>query len=139
MSKRNQNRHQNQNVAAQVEENQVEQEQEQEVIENQIENPPEEPKVEEAPAEAPAPPKVEVLRVDGLTRDEYLANCGGVKSTAIRKLHAAGYKVGPIAKFLSIKYQHARNVLIQPLGAKVPVVTVAQPAVEQTEEESAAA
>jgi hypothetical protein len=67
------------------------------------------------PAGAPT-----VQLVEGLTREEFLAKHNGNKSSAIRALHAAGMKVGPISKFLDIKYQHARNVLIQPLGAKVP-------------------
>ena len=39
----------------------------------------------------------------------------GSKSAAIRALAGAGHKTGPIAKCLGIRYQHARNVLSQPL------------------------
>lgn len=36
------------------------------------------------------------------------------KSAVIRLLGTAGYKTGDIAKFLEIRYQHARNVLKTP-------------------------
>ena len=37
------------------------------------------------------------------------------KSAIIRFLNAEGHKNGPIAKFMGIKYQFVRNVLIQPV------------------------
>jgi hypothetical protein len=37
------------------------------------------------------------------------------KSAIIRLLSAEGHKNGPIAKFMGIKYQFVRNVLIQPV------------------------
>jgi hypothetical protein len=72
----------------------------------------------QAPTATPANPQVQL--VNGLTKEQFLTSHGNNKSKAIRALHAAGMAVGPISKFLGIKYQHARNVLIQPLGAKVP-------------------
>lgn len=44
----------------------------------------------------------------------------GTKSAAIRALYAEKKTVSEIAKILDIKYQHVRNVLQQPLGAKLP-------------------
>lgn len=35
------------------------------------------------------------------------------KSATIRFLHSQGYKVGDIARFMGIIYQHARNVIKQ--------------------------
>jgi hypothetical protein len=37
------------------------------------------------------------------------------KSAVIRKLHADGMKRTEIAKIMHIRYQHVRNVLVQPL------------------------
>lgn len=37
------------------------------------------------------------------------------KSAVIRYLAAQGMKKGDIAKLLDIRYQHVRNVLVQPL------------------------
>ena len=36
------------------------------------------------------------------------------KSASIRALDAEGYKRGDIARFLKIRYQHVRNVLVNP-------------------------
>ena len=44
----------------------------------------------------------------------------GSKSAAIRGLNAElGWKPGPISKALGILYQHARNVLLQPLKRQI--------------------
>lgn len=40
------------------------------------------------------------------------------KSAKIRALNAAGYSRSEIAKFLGVRYQHVRNVLITPLVGK---------------------
>lgn len=40
------------------------------------------------------------------------------KSAVIRFLDAEGHKRGAIAKFMGIKYQFVRNVLITPIGKK---------------------
>lgn len=37
------------------------------------------------------------------------------KSDIIRAMHKDGYKTGAIAKMMGIRYQHARNVIKQPL------------------------
>lgn len=37
------------------------------------------------------------------------------KSAVIRHLDSLGWKRGKIASFMNIRYQHVRNVLIQPL------------------------
>lgn len=37
------------------------------------------------------------------------------KSAVIRFLVAEGHKYGPVSKFMGIKYQFVRNVMIQPL------------------------
>lgn len=39
----------------------------------------------------------------------------GSKSNVIRYLHSKGWSRGSIAKFMNIRYQHVRNVLITPL------------------------
>lgn len=41
------------------------------------------------------------------------------KSAKIRYLHSQGMTTGQIAKVLDIRYQHARNVLTQPLKRPV--------------------
>lgn len=51
---------------------------------------------------------------DAFDAAAYIKECGGV-SQAIRKLDAEGMKRGDIAKKLNKRYQHVRNVLIQPL------------------------
>jgi hypothetical protein len=56
-----------------------------------------------------------------------LSQCA-TKSAKIRALHAAGFATGPISKFLGIRYQHARNVLVTPV--KTPQVAVQAPAAE---------
>lgn len=38
------------------------------------------------------------------------------KSAKIRFLHSEGFSRGEIAKFLEIRYQHVRNVLITPVA-----------------------
>lgn len=42
----------------------------------------------------------------------------GSKSEAIRRLAAAGWERVEIAKFLGIRYQHVRTVLITPLTSR---------------------
>ena len=56
-----------------------------------------------------------------------------VKSVKIRRLAAAGIPTADIARHLQIKYQHARNVLIQPAPKSE------QPATEQELEVEVAA
>jgi hypothetical protein len=58
-------------------------------------------------------------------KDAFLAQHNGNKSAAIRALRAMGMEVGPISKAMEVKYQHVRNVLLQPLGAKIAPVTSA--------------
>lgn len=53
------------------------------------------------------------------------------KSQAIRHLVSENYSPSAIAKFLNIRYQHVRNVMMQPL--KRPVVEAAQAVVEVEE------
>lgn len=48
------------------------------------------------------------------TLDEVLSALG-TKSAKIRHLSSIGWKRGAIAKYLGIRYQHVRNVLITPL------------------------
>lgn len=45
------------------------------------------------------------------------------KSATIRFLHSQGYKVGDIARFMGIIYQHARNVIKQKPKKAAPVET----------------
>jgi hypothetical protein len=40
------------------------------------------------------------------------------KSSKIRFLNSIGYSRGQIAKYLGIRYQHVRNVLITPIKTK---------------------
>lgn len=47
-------------------------------------------------------------------REQYIKDQGGV-SKAIRQLAKDGKSRGEIAKLLDKRYQHVRNVLIQPL------------------------
>ena len=37
------------------------------------------------------------------------------KSAMVRKLHSEGYDRSQIAKFMNIRYQHVRNILVTPL------------------------
>jgi len=63
--------------------------------------------IRDAAAAAPAPQVTE-------TAEQLIAKYGN-KSNAIRAMAAEGLKCGPISKALGIRYQHARNVLNQPL------------------------
>lgn len=45
---------------------------------------------------------------------ELLKECG-TKSTMIRRLHSEGFKKARIAQFMDIRYQHVRNVLLEPI------------------------
>lgn len=45
---------------------------------------------------------------------QVLTEALATKSAKIRALDAAGYSRSEIAKFLNIRYQHVRNVLVQP-------------------------
>lgn len=56
----------------------------------------------------------EVVGNVNMTSSELIKKYGN-KSNAIRALSAQGLKCGPISKALGIRYQHARNVLCQPL------------------------
>jgi hypothetical protein len=81
----------------------------------------------------------EAPKIPGLpanfNKDAFLAQHNGNKSAAIRALRAMGMEVGPIAKAMEVKYQHVRNVLLQPLGAKIAPVTSAPSApTTQTED-----
>jgi hypothetical protein len=53
-------------------------------------------------------------------KEAFLAQYGNVKSRAIRALYAEGKEIGEIRTMLGIKYQHVYNVLIHPLGGKLP-------------------
>lgn len=99
----------------------------------------EDPKVAVSTAEVVHKEETGENPVEKFDKDAFIKACG-TKSAAIRALHAKGMKVGAIAKALDIKYQHARNVLLQPLGAKVPTVpaTVVQAAEEKAETEAEA-
>lgn len=55
------------------------------------------------------------------------------KSAVIRFLHSQGYKVGEIAKFMGIIYQHARNVIKQPQKKSAQVAAPSTEPVAQTE------
>ena len=37
------------------------------------------------------------------------------KSAMVRRLHSEGYDRSQIAKFMNIRYQHVRNILVTPL------------------------
>jgi transposase len=91
--------------------------------------------------------KTEVQSVEApvptFNREEFMAQHGNVKSRAIRALYAEGKNVTEIAKALDVKYQHVRNVLMQPIGGKLPdrdtVVIAPQPKVEAEVEQTEAA
>jgi hypothetical protein len=72
---------------------------------------------EMVPAEDEVASAVSVLKV--LTAAEALEQMDGVvsatKSAKIRYLFSLGYKTGDIAKAVGVIYQHARNVINQPL------------------------
>ena len=60
--------------------------------------------------------------LDGLRKEH------GTKSGVIRFLAALGYKRGDIARFLDIRYQHVRNVLMQtPKRVVAPTVQAQVP------------
>jgi hypothetical protein len=84
---------------------------------------------------APAP-------VETFDRVAFMEQHGNVKSRAIRALYVEGKTVNEIAKALEIKYQHVRNVLMQPLGGKLPskdeIVVAPAPKAEVKEETEAA-
>lgn len=52
--------------------------------------------------------------VDERTIESYMEQYK-TKSAVIRALHAEGRSRGAISKFMNIRYQHVRNVLITPL------------------------
>jgi len=47
--------------------------------------------------------------------DKIYFNSLPTKSSKIRYLNSYGWKRGEIAKYLNIRYQHVRNVLITPI------------------------
>jgi len=55
-----------------------------------------------------------MTKVRRKTLEEVVTNLP-TKSAKIRALHAENYSRSEIAKFLEIRYQHVRNVLITPL------------------------
>lgn len=60
------------------------------------------------------------------------------KSAKIRKLAAAGYARADIARFLDIRYQHVRNVLLQSVNKPDVAAVPEHPAIHEAREESAA-
>lgn len=95
--------------------------------------------------EAPAPVVTAPVAAAAVTPESIAALIAkyGNKSNAIRAMSAEGMKCGPISKALGIRYQHARNVLSQPLkrvikeereAAKAVVEVAAAPAVTPTTE-----
>jgi len=81
-----------------------------------------------------APPPESVIIT---TAVELIAKYGN-KSNAIRALAAEGHKCGPISKALGIRYQHARNVLSQPLKRVIKDERDAANAAKAKEQEPAA-
>lgn len=74
------------------------------------------PKVEVKSVEVPPASPETAAQVATVTETpEQLIAKYGNKSNAIRAMAASGMKCGPISKALGIRYQHARNVLNQPL------------------------
>jgi hypothetical protein len=58
---------------------------------------------------------LEVLNTEvGMSGAEYIKS-KGTKSAAIRALAADGMSKGDISRFLEIRFQHVRNVLVTPL------------------------
>lgn len=57
---------------------------------------------------------VQVTNLPAMDAEAYIKQCG-TKSAAIRRLAGDGLKRGEIAKYLNIRYQHVRNVLITPV------------------------
>lgn len=55
-----------------------------------------------------------VSNIPTMDYEDYIKQCG-TKSAAIRRLAGEGLKRGEIAKYLNIRYQHVRNVLITPV------------------------
>lgn len=58
--------------------------------------------------------QVNILAKLNTTTEELIAKYGN-KSKAIRGLYAEGYEKGDISRALDIRYQHVRNVLLNPL------------------------
>jgi hypothetical protein len=52
--------------------------------------------------------------VEAMTLETLMQVCGS-KSAVIRRLAAEGQSRGQIAKFMGLRYQHVRNVLITPV------------------------
>lgn len=87
--------------------------------EAEINNAPETTAVTGTETTSPAPVTEAVVnqvqsQFDGKTAEDLIKEYGN-KSNAIRAMSAAGLKAGPISKALGIRYQHARNVMAQPL------------------------
>lgn len=54
--------------------------------------------------------KVEQTKIESIDLSSF-----STKSSKIRYLHSLNFSRGQIAKFLDIRYQHVRNVLITPV------------------------
>lgn len=77
-----------------------------------------EPAPETEPPPVESEPEPETAAPVESTADA-LIRLYGNKSNAIRALHGAGKKTAEIAKLLGIRYQHARNVILQPLKREI--------------------
>lgn len=58
--------------------------------------------------------KEQVVKVETETLESLMSQYK-TKSALIRELHSRGKTRGEIAKFMGIRYQHVRNVLITPI------------------------
>lgn len=58
---------------------------------------------------------VETNNQVGETYEELMKRFNNNKSAVMRYLSSKGWKTGPIAKFMDVRYQFARNVLTAPM------------------------
>ena len=58
--------------------------------------------------------QTKVLTTSQISEGNKLTKGLDTKSSKIRKLYSEGWEKGDISRYLNIRYQHVRNVLVQP-------------------------
>ncbi len=79
-------------------------------------------------------PDVNPIIADGITLEQ-IQEDHETKSSAIRYLNTQGYERKHIAKFMGIRYQHVRNVLVTPLKGDIKPAETETEETEETESE----
>ncbi len=76
------------------------------------------PSTEATETKTEKPAKVNISKEIGKSRKEFMEAHDGNKSACMRDLASQGFERGAIAKFMDVKYQFVRNVLVQAAAKK---------------------